>query len=227
MRPTQALMDGCKRKLHALCCHWFATSAAFTAKVAAWPAAQADGNGRRRPLVTLPKCVQKPSMNETELNNVFVCGQIAAPLSPPVHCTVQTAVCWNLTKLFVQVFLCRCVRSVAVSDILCVLSVLTFGQVLNELCLLLIKSPIVKNNSVLCSFLWFDLSRALKILLVDVFFINCAEQYKLPENEGLQWPGASVFVFWPKVWWFVKVYPRYSQMPGKEKDNSGLMPSPD
>jgi len=32
-----ALMDVCKRTLHARCFHWLATSAAFTAKVAVWP----------------------------------------------------------------------------------------------------------------------------------------------------------------------------------------------
>jgi len=50
-----ALMGGCNGTLHARCCHQLVTSAAFTAKIAAWPTAQASGNGRRRPLVTRRK----------------------------------------------------------------------------------------------------------------------------------------------------------------------------
>ena len=41
--------------IHALCCHWLATSAAFTAKVPAWSTAQVSWGGGRRPLVTFPK----------------------------------------------------------------------------------------------------------------------------------------------------------------------------
>jgi len=50
-----ALMGGCKRTVHTRCCHWLATSAAFTAKAVTWSTAQASRNGRRRPLVTLRK----------------------------------------------------------------------------------------------------------------------------------------------------------------------------
>ena len=35
-----ALVDGCKGTVHARCCRCLATSAAFTAKVAAWPTTQ-------------------------------------------------------------------------------------------------------------------------------------------------------------------------------------------
>jgi len=37
-------------------------------KVAVWLTAQASGDGCHRPLVTLPKEVQNPSINETKLN---------------------------------------------------------------------------------------------------------------------------------------------------------------
>jgi len=37
--------DGCKGQLLARCCHWPATSAAFTAKVAAWPTAPCKRRG--------------------------------------------------------------------------------------------------------------------------------------------------------------------------------------
>ena len=50
-----ALMGGCKRTVYARCCHWLATSVAFTAKATAWSTGYASGNGRRRPLVTLRK----------------------------------------------------------------------------------------------------------------------------------------------------------------------------
>jgi len=48
-------MNGFKCYLHARCCTWPATSAAFTAKVAAWPMTQSKRRcvGARRPLVTL------------------------------------------------------------------------------------------------------------------------------------------------------------------------------
>ena len=68
-----ALMGGCEGTVHARCCHWFPSSAAFTAKAAAWPNAQASGSGRRRPLVTLRKESQKPSRNETGLT--WLCPQ--------------------------------------------------------------------------------------------------------------------------------------------------------
>jgi len=46
-----ALIGGCKGgAVHARCCHWLTTTAAFTAKPAAWPTAQASGDGRHRPL---------------------------------------------------------------------------------------------------------------------------------------------------------------------------------
>jgi len=35
------------QQIHARCCHWLATSAAFTAKVTAWLTAQASGDRRR------------------------------------------------------------------------------------------------------------------------------------------------------------------------------------
>ena len=41
--------------VHARCCHWLATSAAFTAKVAAWSTAQVSGDRRRWALVTFQK----------------------------------------------------------------------------------------------------------------------------------------------------------------------------
>ena len=41
--PCSVLMDGCKEAVHERCCHWLATSAAFTAKPAAWPTAQVSG----------------------------------------------------------------------------------------------------------------------------------------------------------------------------------------
>jgi len=56
---SSALMGGCKEKAHARCCHWLATNAAFTAKVAARPSAQTSGNGRRWPItVRTPKGVK-------------------------------------------------------------------------------------------------------------------------------------------------------------------------
>jgi len=39
-RSLNPSLGGGKVRLHALCCHWLATSAAFTAKAAAWPTAQ-------------------------------------------------------------------------------------------------------------------------------------------------------------------------------------------
>jgi len=51
--PCSALMGGCKREVHTRCCHWLDTSAAFIAKTTAWPKAQANGDGRRKPLVTM------------------------------------------------------------------------------------------------------------------------------------------------------------------------------
>jgi len=39
-------MGGCKVTVHAWYCHGLATSAAFIAKVAVWPTAQASGAGR-------------------------------------------------------------------------------------------------------------------------------------------------------------------------------------
>ena len=44
------------------------TTDARSCKIAAWVPAQASGDGCRRPLVTLPKEVQKVSMNKTERN---------------------------------------------------------------------------------------------------------------------------------------------------------------
>jgi len=61
-----ALMGGWKRTVYARCCHWLATSAAFTAKAVAWSTGHASGSGRRRPPITLGK-QQKRKFDETEL----------------------------------------------------------------------------------------------------------------------------------------------------------------
>ena len=45
-----------KEMVHArCCCHWLVTKEAFFTKVDAWPTAQVNGDGRRRPLLTLWK----------------------------------------------------------------------------------------------------------------------------------------------------------------------------
>ena len=59
-----AMMDGCKETVHMRCCHWLATSSAFTTKIAAWTTAQANEDRLRRPLVTL----RKEYVSETELH---------------------------------------------------------------------------------------------------------------------------------------------------------------
>lgn len=63
-------LNGCKEKVHARCCHCLALNAAFTTKVAAWPTAQASGDGLRWPLATLRK-QSKYEFNETTGFNYF------------------------------------------------------------------------------------------------------------------------------------------------------------
>ena len=72
------LSGGCKGTVHARRCHWFATSAAFTAKGAAWSRARASGDGRRRSFWTL-RGVQKYSINETELSGILIWKHTMGP----------------------------------------------------------------------------------------------------------------------------------------------------
>jgi len=46
LASCSALMGGCKQIVHAPCCRWYATSAAFAAKADARATAQASGDGR-------------------------------------------------------------------------------------------------------------------------------------------------------------------------------------
>jgi len=50
-----ALMGECKETIHTRCCHFLDASATFTAKAAACSTAQASGEGRRRPFMTVQK----------------------------------------------------------------------------------------------------------------------------------------------------------------------------
>jgi len=62
-------MGGCKGTAHALCCNWLTTSAAFTAKVAAWPTTQAGGDGRRRPHLALREYKSECRWNWSEISS--------------------------------------------------------------------------------------------------------------------------------------------------------------
>jgi len=68
-----AFMGGCKETVAAWWCHWLATSATFTAKEAAW---SIHGASKRwwvpQTNRNTPKGVQKPTINETELNKLLL-----------------------------------------------------------------------------------------------------------------------------------------------------------
>ena len=68
-RAQRWWMGGYKRIVHVRCYHWLSTSAAFIAEAAAWPTAQASGNGRRRSLavVTLRKEYRNCNWVQTKL----------------------------------------------------------------------------------------------------------------------------------------------------------------
>jgi len=57
--------------VHAQCCHWLATSAAFTAKEVAWSTMQASGDGRHWLLVTFRK--EHRSQMSTKPNWCWTC----------------------------------------------------------------------------------------------------------------------------------------------------------
>ena len=71
--PCSVWMGGCKETVHVCCCHWLAvaTSAAFTAKAATWPAVQTSRDGRPRTTRDTPERSTKTDQ-ETELNLVTV-----------------------------------------------------------------------------------------------------------------------------------------------------------
>ena len=53
------------------CYHWLTTSAAITAKAAAWPTMKESRDGRPQTTRDTPEGVQKPSINETKLSSPF------------------------------------------------------------------------------------------------------------------------------------------------------------
>jgi len=72
--PTScsALMDWCEGTVLARYCHWLATSAAFTAKVAAWPTVKESRDGQPTDL----SCYERSTTTEhkrnlTEVSNLF------------------------------------------------------------------------------------------------------------------------------------------------------------
>jgi len=72
--PTScsALMVGCKGTVHARCCHWLASSAAFTAKVAAWPTVHESSDGHRADLSWCERSTTtERKLNWTEASNLF------------------------------------------------------------------------------------------------------------------------------------------------------------
>jgi len=63
------LKGGFKGTVHVGCCHWLATNAA-TVKAAGWPAAQASGDRRRRPLLAFRKRIQRASIMKLNWTSV-------------------------------------------------------------------------------------------------------------------------------------------------------------
>ena len=58
---------------------WLATSAPFAAKAAAWDPAQASGDGRRRPLVTLGEKFETSIMKLSSLSKTKIWRQCSKP----------------------------------------------------------------------------------------------------------------------------------------------------